>query len=81
MDHSRSYNRRPGGSMKRSAFIAIILATFAIASCLMVFPLLFNYLQIFEGRVQIELETCKVCCVLVCNLNFLNILIVIFHCQ
>ncbi|VDK44753.1 unnamed protein product [Anisakis simplex] len=46
-------------SMKTSAFVAIVLATAAITTCLISFPLIFNYVQSLESQVQVELDLCK----------------------
>uniref|UniRef100_A0A0M3HMW3 Col_cuticle_N domain-containing protein n=1 Tax=Ascaris lumbricoides TaxID=6252 RepID=A0A0M3HMW3_ASCLU len=46
-------------SMKTSAFVATVLATAAITTCLISFPLIFNYVQSLESQVQAELDLCK----------------------
>lgn len=47
-------------SMKTNAFVAIVLATGAITSCMISFPIIFTYIQSFESHVQTELDLCKV---------------------
>ncbi|MFH4981080.1 hypothetical protein AB6A40_007789 [Gnathostoma spinigerum] len=51
--------KHPPRSMRTSAFVATVLATLAITSCLISFPLLFNYIQTLESQVQTELDFCK----------------------
>ncbi|VDN44808.1 unnamed protein product [Gongylonema pulchrum] len=46
-------------SMRASAFLAIVLATGAITSCMISFPLIFTYIQSLESQVQTELDLCK----------------------
>ncbi|VBB32157.1 unnamed protein product [Acanthocheilonema viteae] len=46
-------------SMKTNAFVAIVLATGAITSCMISFPIIFSYVQSLESHVQTELDLCK----------------------
>ncbi|VDM14522.1 unnamed protein product, partial [Wuchereria bancrofti] len=46
-------------SMKTNAFVAIVLATGAITSCMISFPIIFTYVQSLESHVQTELDLCK----------------------
>jgi predicted nucleic acid-binding protein len=45
-------------SLRSSAFVAITLATVAIAVCIMTLPMLFHYVQRMEANAQMEIEWC-----------------------
>lgn len=42
--------------LRTSAFVAITLSTVAVASCLMMIPLMFHYVQLAESNAQMEIE-------------------------
>lgn len=52
--------RRNQPSSRFFAFGAIVFSTVSITGCLLVFPLIFHYLQTLEASVQVDLNFCNV---------------------
>lgn len=51
---------KQSSSNKAIAFSAIVFCTVSITGCLLVFPLVFHYIQTLEANVQLDLDFCKV---------------------
>lgn len=47
-------------SLRTSAFVATVLATGALTTCTVVYPLIFGYIQSFESNIQSDIELCRV---------------------
>jgi len=46
-------------SSRTIAFAAIVFSTVAVTGCLLVFPMVFRYVQTLEASVQVEIDFCK----------------------
>lgn len=47
-------------SSRTIAFAAIVFSTVAVTGCLLMFPMVFHYVQTLEANVQVEIDFCKV---------------------
>lgn len=54
--------------MRRSAFIAVVLSTVAILSCVIGLPLAYSYVQQVQSNMYNEIEFCKVSLLLLADL-------------
>lgn len=58
-EHMEKKNADPNSTLRVVAFLSVVFSTVAVTSCLLAFPLVFNYIQALQANVQSEVEFCK----------------------